>query len=153
MLLTYCIIINIQYTHILQILLTFISHFSSSVFVPPAHYLELFHVRLVHKVHHWELMWQYFLSPNSTMPTSHDKPMTSPLAQIPLCRLPRNFPVQGSFGEVDVTEFGLKGTSRVCRGRYREVGIVEFGLYRLHSRQPSCHQQTVCCHGVMRRVI
>ena len=26
-------------------------------------------------------------------------------------------------------EFGLKGTSRVCRGRHGEVGIVEFGLY------------------------
>ena len=25
-------------------------------------------------------------------------------------------------------ESGLKGTSRVCRGRHREVGIVEFGL-------------------------
>ena len=25
-------------------------------------------------------------------------------------------------------EFGLKGTSRVCRGRHGEVGIVEFGL-------------------------
>jgi len=41
-------------------------------------------------------------------------------AQIPLRRLPRNFP-------------GLKGTSRVCRrlvhwGRHGEVGIVEFGL-------------------------
>jgi len=24
-------------------------------------------------------------------------------------------------------EFGLKGTSRLCRGRHREVGIVEFG--------------------------
>jgi len=28
-------------------------------------------------------------------------------------------------------EFGLKGTSRVCRGRHGEVGIVEFG------RQPN----------------
>jgi len=35
-----------------------------------------------------------------------DKPVTSHLAQIPL-RLPRNFPVWGSFGEVDVMEFGL----------------------------------------------
>jgi len=25
-------------------------------------------------------------------------------------------------------EFGLKGTSRICRGRHEEVGIVEFGL-------------------------
>ena len=25
-------------------------------------------------------------------------------------------------------ECGLKGTSRVCRGRHGEVGIVEFGL-------------------------
>jgi len=40
----------------------------------------------------------------------------------------RNFPVQGSFGEVSVMEFGLKGTARVCRGRHGEVGIVEFGL-------------------------
>jgi len=29
--------------------------------------------------------------------------------QIPLRRLPRNFPVQGSFGEVGVVEFGLYG--------------------------------------------
>ena len=27
-------------------------------------------------------------------------------AQIPLCRLPRNFSVRGSFGEVGVVEFG-----------------------------------------------
>ena len=27
-------------------------------------------------------------------------------------------------------EFWLKGTSRVCRGRHGEVGLVEFGLYR-----------------------
>ena len=27
-------------------------------------------------------------------------------------------------------ELGLKGTSRVCRGRHRDVGIVEFGLQR-----------------------
>jgi len=38
-------------------------------------------------------------------------------------------PGQESFGEVGVMEFGLKGTSRVCRGRHGEVGIVEFGLY------------------------
>jgi len=25
-------------------------------------------------------------------------------------------------------EFGLKGVSRVCRGRHGEVGTVEFGL-------------------------
>ena len=56
-------------------------------------------------------------------------PMTSPLAQISLCRLPRNFPIQGSFGEVGIMKFGLKGTSRVCHGRHREVGIVEFGLH------------------------
>ena len=34
-------------------------------------------------------------------------------AQIPLRRLPRNFAVRGSFWEVGVMEFGLKGTSRV----------------------------------------
>jgi len=44
------------------------------------------------------------------------------------CRLPRNFHVWGSFGEVGVMEFGLKGTSRVCRGRHGEVGMMEFGL-------------------------
>jgi len=49
-------------------------------------------------------------------------------AQIPLCRLPRNFPERESFEEVVVMEFGPKGTSRVCRGRHGEVGIVEFGL-------------------------
>jgi len=36
--------------------------------------------------------------------------------------------VRGSFGEVGVMEFGLKGTSRVCCGRHGKVGIVEFGL-------------------------
>ena len=30
-------------------------------------------------------------------------------------------------------EFGLKGTSRVCRGPRGEVGVVEFGLYPLHA--------------------
>ena len=34
-----------------------------------------------------------------------DKPVTFPLAQIPLCRLPETSP--GSFGEVGVMEFGL----------------------------------------------
>jgi len=44
---------------------------------------------------------------------TRDKPVTSPLAQIPLRRLPRNFPstVQGSFGEVGVMEFGLHRAS------------------------------------------
>jgi len=48
--------------------------------------------------------------------------------QIPLRRLPRNFPGRGSFVEVGVMEFGLKGTSRVCRGRHGEIDVVEFGL-------------------------
>jgi len=34
--------------------------------------------------------------------------VTSPLAQIPLRRLPRNLPRLGSFGEVGIVEFGLK---------------------------------------------
>ena len=33
-----------------------------------------------------------------------------------------------SFGVVGVMEFGLKGTSRVCRGRHGEVSVVEFEL-------------------------
>jgi len=37
-----------------------------------------------------------------------DKLVTSPLAQIPLRRLTRNFPARGSFGEGGVMEFGLK---------------------------------------------
>ena len=38
--------------------------------------------------------------------------------------------VRGSFGEVGVMEFGLKGrTSRICHRRHGVVGIVEFGLY------------------------
>jgi len=36
----------------------------------------------------------------------------------------------GSFGEVGVMEFGLKGSSRVYRGRLGKVGIVEYGLIR-----------------------
>jgi len=50
-----------------------------------------------------------------------DKLETSPLAQILLRRLPRNFLVRESFGEVGVTEFGLKGTSRVRRGLVADV--------------------------------
>jgi len=38
------------------------------------------------------------------------------------------YPSGEVLGEVGVMEVGLKGTSRVCRGRYGEVGIVEFGL-------------------------
>ena len=37
----------------------------------------------------------------------------------------------GSLRKVSIMEFGLKGTSLVCRGRHREVGIVEFELYQL----------------------
>jgi len=40
-------------------------------------------------------------------------------AQVPLCRLPRNSSVRGSFGEVGVMELRLKGVSRVCHGRHR----------------------------------
>jgi len=57
-----------------------------------------------------------------------NKPVTSPLAQISLCQLPRNFPRQGSFGEVGIMEFGLKGMSWVCREHHGEVTMVEFGL-------------------------
>jgi len=39
-----------------------------------------------------------------------------------------DFPETSPDGEVGVMEFGIKGTSRVCRGRHGEVGIVEFGL-------------------------
>ena len=38
-----------------------------------------------------------------------------------------DFPETSPDGEVGVMEFGLKGTSRVCRGRHGEVGIVDFG--------------------------
>ena len=54
--------------------------------------------------------------------TSPSHRHSSHKAQIPLCRLHRYFP-----GEVGVTEFGLKETSRVCRRRHGEVAIVEFG--------------------------
>jgi len=60
--------------------------------------------------------------PLSRLPRDvRDKSVTSPLAQIPLRRLPRNFPERGSFGEVGVMEFGLKGTSRICRGLVVDV--------------------------------
>jgi len=42
-----------------------------------------------------------------------EKPATSPLVQIPLRRLPRNFPVRSSFGGIDVMEFGLKASLHV----------------------------------------
>jgi len=64
------------------------------------------------------------LSPNSTMPTSPWRPQQTrdvPLAQIPLCQLPWNFCGRGSSGEVSVMEFGLKGTSRVCRWLVADV--------------------------------
>jgi len=40
-----------------------------------------------------------------------------------------DFPETSQFGEVGVMENGLKGASRVCRGRHGKVGIVEFRLY------------------------
>jgi len=46
----------------------------------------------------------------------------------------------GDFPEVAVMEFWLKGTSRVCRGRHGEVGIVEFGLN--YVRDARTHGQT-----------
>jgi len=56
-----------------------------------------------------------------------DKPVTSPLAQISLRRLPRNFPVRGSFGEVGVLEFRLKMKEMHIEGRGRllEAAVVE----------------------------
>jgi len=56
---------------------------------------------------------------------SHNSQDARREAQIPLRRLPRNF------GKDGVMEFGLKGTSRDCRGRHGEVGIVEFGCERV----------------------
>ena len=50
-----------------------------------------------------------------------NKPVTSPLAQIQLRRLPRS----------RRNGIWVKGTSRVCRGRHGEVGIVEFGHYSM----------------------
>ena len=78
-------------------------------------------------------------------------------------RLPRNFP---GFGEVGVMEFELKGTSRVCRGRHRKVGMVEFGLYMarplhetpLHAftiviiNGISEHTRRACFHGLLQLV-
>ena len=52
----------------------------------------------------------------------HDKPATSPLAQIPLRRFPRNFsPRTGKFGEVGVMEFGLVQQQVVMVGLARGV--------------------------------
>ena len=44
--------------------------------------------------------------------------------------------------EVSIMEFGLKGTSRVCRGRHGEVGIVEFGLDVIV--KPDFYQSGLC---------
>jgi len=55
-----------------------------------------------------------WLSPSSTMPTSHWRPRQT-------CDVP--------FSPRDVTDL-----SRVCRGRHGEVGIVELGLYCLLTR-------------------
>jgi len=41
--------------------------------------------------------------------------------------------------DVGVMEFGLKATSRVCRGRHGEVGIVKFG-----HNEPSELSQWLC---------
>ena len=64
------------------------------------------------------------------MPTSPWRPrqaVTSPLAQIPLRRLPRNFPgweVSGSRRN----GIWAKGDVTACRGRHGEVGIVDWAL-------------------------
>jgi len=68
-----------------------------------------------------------------------DKPVTSPLAQIPLHQLPRK---RGSFAEVGVMKFGLKGTSRVRHGRHGEVSIVEFGLRSTTAMSHTIHRHT-----------
>ena len=78
-----------------------------------------------------------------------DKPVTSPLAQIPLRRLPRNFPVWWSFGEVSIMEFGLKGTSQVCCGCHLEVGIVEIGLYSLMQLVDGHHTVRCSCKLIL----
>ena len=48
-------------------------------------------------------------------------------------------------------EFGLKGTSRVCRGRHVEAGIVEFGLNYMASDGYLLHDVisggSRCVHG------
>jgi len=77
-----------------------------------------------------------------------DKHVTSPLAQIPLRRLPR-----GSFGEVGVMESGLKGTSRgsrhsgICAFRctssifscmLSRIGADFNGIHRLHKSPFTC---------------
>jgi len=91
-------------------------------------------------------------SPNSTTLTypwrqwqTRDVPFSPDSITPTSPKLPRS----GKFREVGVIESGLKGTSRVCRGRHGEVGIVEFGLepatllwqygkYFLQAGWPSC---------------
>jgi len=84
-----------------------------------------------------------------TSPWCPRQHVTSPWAHIPLHRLPRNFLGRGSFGEVGVMdgEVGVKGRSRTCRGRHREVGIVEFGLKRTSkglTDMSACHLHLLC---------
>ena len=53
--------------------------------------------------------------------------------------------VRGSFREVGVMEFGLKGTSRVCCGHHGEVGIVEFELNQHFEVEGRGIQYSVSC--------
>jgi len=56
-----------------------------------------------------------------------DKPVTSPLAQIPLRWLPRT-ETSPSRRNAICAKGDVTGLSRTRRGRHREVGLVEFGL-------------------------
>jgi len=81
------------------------------------------------------------LSPNSTMPTSPWSPQQTrdvPFSRIPLCRLPRNFPIRKSFGEVGIMEFRLQGMSRVCSRRHI---CWHSGIWALHNTSTTYNNQ------------
>jgi len=58
-----------------------------------------------------------------------NKPVTSPLARIPLRQLPRTGKFRGSRRNGIRAKWDVTGLPRTCRRRHGEVGIVESGLY------------------------
>jgi len=72
-----------------------------------------------------------------------DKPVTSPLAQIPLRRLPRTGKFRGSRRNETWAKGDVTGLSRTCRGRHGEVGLVEFGHDELVVAQTADTNQCV----------
>jgi len=94
------------------------------------------------------------LSSNSTMPTFtwrprqvRDVPFSPNSITLTFLKLGR-----GSFGKVSVMEFGLKGTSRVCRGLVADVtGKSAWWNLGLTGRKSSSAEERSTARGVWRK--